>query len=70
MFVHSHGIYPVAQKIEVHHAIMGAMAMSAGVSKSVAAWVTSLSSRSRRGWEFVWVGHVLLIGIQILVFFE
>jgi len=70
LFVHSHGANHGVHTIEFHHAIMGAMAVSAGVSKSVAAWVTSLSSRSVRRWELVWVGLIFLIGVQLLVFFE
>lgn len=70
LFVHSHGIHPAAQKIEFHHAIMGGMAVSAGVAKSVAAWVTGSLSRSVRGWEFVWAGFILLIGAQLLVYSE
>lgn len=70
LFIHSHGIHPAAQKIAVHHAFMGSLAVSAGVSKSVAAWVTGSSSRSVRGWELVWAGLILLIGVQLLVYSE
>ncbi len=70
LFVHSHGTHQVVHTIELHHAILGAIAVSGGVSKSVASWVTSLSNRSVRRWELVWVGHIFLIGAQLLLFFE
>lgn len=70
LFVHSHGIHPAAQKIAFHHAFMGSLAVSAGAAKSVAAWVTGSSSRSVRGWELVWAGCILLIGVQLLMYSE
>lgn len=70
LFIHSHGAHPSAQTIELHHAIMGALAVSAGVTKSVAGWVTGSSSGSVNSWNFAWVGLIFLIGLQLLVYFE
>jgi putative copper resistance protein D len=70
LFIHSHGDHPGAQTIELHHAIMGALAVSAGVTKSVAGWVTSSTGGSVRGWNLAWVGLIFLIGFQLLVYFE
>ena len=39
LFGHSHGFHPSAQKIAMHHAIMGTMAVTAGSTKLVSAWV-------------------------------
>ncbi len=68
LFVHSHGIHPAVQKIEFHRAIMGSMAVSDGMAKSVAAWVAGLSSCFMREWELLWAGFILLIGVQFLVY--
>ena len=75
LFLHSHGAHPSAHKIAVHHAIMGAMAVTAGSSKLVygrtqEALLPGSSQRSRSVWELVWAGFVLLIGIQLLLYTE
>lgn len=70
LFIHSHGVHPAAQKIGFHHAIMGSLAVSAGLAKSVAAWMTGSSNRSVKGWELIWAGLILLIGMQLLVYSE
>jgi len=70
LFVHSHGTHQGVHAIELHHAIMGATAVSAGASKFVGEWLTGSSNRSVRRWELVWVGHIFLIGAQLLLFFE
>lgn len=70
LFAHSHGAHPAAHKIAIHHAIMGTMAVGAGGSKSIAAWLGSLSGRSVKGWEVPWAGLIILIGLQLLVYSE
>ena len=40
LFGHSHGFHPSAQKIAMHHAIMGTMALTAGSSKLFSTWFT------------------------------
>ena len=45
LFGHSHGAHPAAQKIALHHAVMGTLAVSAGSSKLVSAW-----SHAFMGW--------------------
>jgi putative copper resistance protein D len=67
LFGHSHGFHPSAEKIAMHHAIMGTMAVTAGSSKLVSNWVERSGSTR---WEWVWVGLIFLIGIQLLVYSE
>jgi putative copper resistance protein D len=73
LFGHSHGFHPAADKIAMHHAIMGTMAVTAGSSKLVSSWVGSTEpfagTRWER-WEWVWVSLILLIGAQLLVYSE
>ena len=38
LFGHSHGVHPSAQKIAMHHAMMGTMAITAGSSKLLTGW--------------------------------
>jgi uncharacterized membrane protein HdeD (DUF308 family) len=68
LFLHSHGVHPAAHKIAQHHAIMGAMAVTAGSSK-LAAWRRPASSRRSRR-ELLWSALVILIGIQLLFYSE
>ena len=70
LFVHSHGTHQGAPTIELQHAIMGTLAISGGVSQSVATWLTSSSNRSATRWELIWVGHIFLIAAQLLLYFE
>ena len=68
LFGHSHGFHPSAQKIAMHHAIMGTMAITAGSSKLVSTWVPHTSDS--RNWEWVWASLILLIGAQLLFYSE
>jgi putative copper resistance protein D len=68
LFGHSHGFHPSAEKIAIHHAVMGTMAVTAGSSKLVSAWAGLRESSAR--WEWVWVSLILLIGVQLLMYSE
>jgi putative copper resistance protein D len=71
LFGHSHGFHPSAPKIAMHHAIMGTMAVTAGSSKLVSAWVAPNEGSSSTGsWEWLWVSLILLIGAQLLLYSE
>jgi putative copper resistance protein D len=64
LFGHSHGAHPAAHKIAVHHAVMGALAISAGSSKLLAGGL------SRPRWDLLWPLLILIIGLQLLVYSE
>lgn len=70
LFAHSHGAHPAAQKIAMHHAVMGTLAVSAGSSKLAFAWRGVFMGWSRSRWETIWAGLILLIGLQLLVYSE
>jgi putative copper resistance protein D len=70
LFGHSHGVHPSSHKIAVHHAIMGTMAVTAGSSKLLSAWVGPSERSMPSSLEWVWVSFVLLIGAQLLVYSE
>jgi putative copper resistance protein D len=70
LFAHSHGAHPSHEKIESHHALMGVLGVGAGVSRALATWMACSSNRSARAWEFVWAGLILLMGVQLLIYFE
>ncbi len=70
LFTHSHGAHPSAEKIAMHHAVMGTLAISAGSSKLASAWRGMFLGWSRTRWETIWAGLILLIGLQLLVYSE
>ncbi|MDP3091481.1 MAG: hypothetical protein Q8N04_12435 [Nitrospira sp.] len=70
LFAHSHGAHPAAQKIAMHHAVMGTLAVLAGSSKLASAWRGVFMGWSRSRWETIWAGLILLIGLQLLVYSE
>ena len=70
LFGHSHGFHPSTEKIAMHHAIMGTMAVTAGSSKLLSAWVGPTGQPSSTRWEWVWVSLILLIGAQLLIYAE
>ena len=69
LFGHSHGYHPSAQKITLHHAVMGAMALTAGSSKLVGGWL-GRSNHSASRWEILWAVLILVIGAQLLIYSE
>ena len=70
LFGHSHGVHPSAQKIAMHHAIMGMMAVTAGSSKLVSTWVLPEERSRSTNWEWLWVSLIFLIGVQLLIYSE
>lgn len=70
LFTHSHGAHPAAQKIAMHHAVMGTLALSAGSSRLASAWQGVFMGWSRASWERIWAGLILLIGLQLLFYSE
>jgi len=70
LFGHSHGEHPSAQKIAVHHAMMGTLAIAAGSSKILSGWFHSRSAATRVTWEWMWAGLVFALGILLLWYSE
>ena len=72
LFNHSHGLHPSAEKIALHHAVMGTLAITAGSFKLVSALKTgtSLPARSRSRWELLWAVLISVIGLQLMLYAE
>lgn len=70
LFGHSHGAHPSAQKIAVHHTMIGIMALTAGSSKLLSGWFHSASTATRVRWEWIWGGLVFALGIQLVWYSE
>lgn len=70
LFGHSHGIHPSAQKIAMGHALMGTMAVTAGLSKLLSDWLRFPPGTGSSKWELLWAGLIVLIGMQLLLYSE
>ena len=70
VFGHSHGTHPSAQKIAIHHTIMGTMALAARSSKLLSGSWYSASGAPRVIWEWIWGGLVFALGIQLFWYSE
>lgn len=70
LFSHSHGVHPSAEKIAMHHAVMGTIAITAGSSKLFFDWRRPSAGPGSTGWEWLWAGLLLLIGVQLLFYSE
>jgi hypothetical protein len=70
LFVHSHGDHPANQTIELHHALLGSLGIGAAVSSAMVAWASGISPQTVKRWELAWAGLVILMGLQLLVYFE
>ena len=70
LFVHSHGVHSSAEKIAMHHAMMGTMLVTAGSSKLLPGWFRSPLHVRSPAWEWLWAGLIVLIGMQLLMYSE
>ncbi|MCW5797755.1 MAG: hypothetical protein KIT40_04595 [Nitrospira sp.] len=70
LFAHSHGDHPAAEKIALHHVMMGTMAITAGSSKLISGWRQRQLATERSYWELIWASLVLVIGVQLLFYSE
>lgn len=70
LFAHSHGDHPAADKIALHHFMMGTMAITAGSSKLISGWRQRQLETERSYWELIWASLVLVIGAQLLFYSE
>jgi Na+/glutamate symporter len=70
LFFHSHGNHPANDAIELHHTLLGSLGVGAAVSNAMVSWTSGTSSHAVRRWEVAWAGFVIVMGIQLLLYFE
>ncbi|MBD0315170.1 MAG: hypothetical protein ICV75_00615 [Nitrospiraceae bacterium] len=70
LFSHTHGSHPATERIALHHAIMGTLAVIAGVSRLISAWNSGTRAPAQSCWELCWAGLVFLIGVELLLYSE
>ncbi len=67
---HSHGDHPAKLTIELHHALLGSLGIGAAVSSAMMLRSAGPSSRPVKKWGVAWAGLVIVIGLQLLLYFE
>lgn len=70
LFIHSHGDHPANPTITLHHLSLGILGLGAAVSSSMVVWVSGTSEKTMKRWETAWATCVVVIGLQLLVYFE
>lgn len=70
LFVHSHGDHPASHTIGLHHTLLGSLGVGAALSKAMASWMPGSSPHLLERWEVAWAVCVILMGIQLLLYFE
>jgi hypothetical protein len=70
LFVHSHGNHPANHTIELHHALLGSLGVGATLSNAMVSWTSGASPHRVKRWEVAWAGFVIVIGVQLLLYFE
>jgi len=71
LYTHMHNVLTDIRVINMHHRLMGAAAILAGSVKLVPAVLPRLGGAERRAsWEMAWGILVVLIGVELLLYFE
>ncbi len=70
LFAHSHGGQPSNGTIDLQHTILGSLGVGAAVSRAMAIRVVNSSSRFGKVWEFLWAGLIIVMGMQLLFYYE
>ena len=72
LYAHMHNVVTDVRVIEMHHRLMGAAAILAGAVKLVpASGLPGLGEPSKHSsWETAWAMLVVLIGVELLLYFE
>jgi uncharacterized membrane protein HdeD (DUF308 family) len=66
LYAHKHNVLTDVMVITMHHRLMGAAAILAGLVKLAAAG----DAPRRASWETAWSTLVVLIGVELLLYFE
>ncbi len=61
---------PKGWPIELHHALLGSLGVGAALSCAMVSWGSGVSSFPVKKWDLAWAVFVILIGIQLLLYFE
>lgn len=69
LLFHSHGNHP-NRSIELHHALLGSLGVGAAISNAMMSWTSGASHHPVKQWEVAWAGFVIVMGIQLLLYFE
>ena len=76
LFLHMHGPHPAGHQIQMHHNVMGTMALAGGLAWFVGEWLhgplrpSSQETSQKSISKVIWAVLVTMIGIQLLFYSE
>jgi putative copper resistance protein D len=78
LFLHMHGPHPSGHQIQIHHNVMGTLALLGGLAWFAGEWLhrpvqtapTPHTQESRSVLKILWAVVVIIIGVQLLVYSE
>jgi putative copper resistance protein D len=76
LFLHMHGPHPAGHQIQIHHNVMGTLALAGGLAWFAGEWfhrplcAVSQSISSNAILKIVWAILVIVIGVQLLFYSE
>ncbi|MGD9850641.1 MAG: hypothetical protein AB7T38_05195 [Nitrospirales bacterium] len=76
LFMHMHGPHPAGHQIQVHHNMMGTLALAGGVAWFVGEWLSqsqasiNTSFRPKSFLKIIWALFVIMIGVQLVLYSE
>jgi len=76
LFLHMHGPHPAGHQIQVHHNVMGTMALVGGLAWFAGEWLSqppgSLgpSAQPKSLLKIIWALFVVIIGVQLVLYSE
>ncbi len=76
LFLHMHGPHPAGHQIQIHHHVMGTLALAGGFAWFAGEWIhrpqvsPCAPSHPRPALKILWAVAVIIIGVQLLFYSE
>ena len=76
LFLHMHGPHPAGHQIQIHHNVMGTLALAGGLTWFVGEWlhrpfdVQTIPAPPKSNLKILWAIFVIIIGAQLLFYSE
>jgi hypothetical protein len=76
LFIHMHGPHPAGHQIQVHHQVMGTLALAGGLAWFAGEWLfqppasLSAAAQPKSFLKIIWALFVVIIGVQLVLYSE
>ena len=76
LFIHMHGPHPAGHQIQVHHQVMGTLALAGGLAWFAGEWLfqppasRSAAAQPKSFLKIIWALLVVIIGVQLVLYSE